>query len=67
MIPFRPPGDMFASLADDLNRLPLEEIEQRVILAALEHFDGNKTAAARHLGITARTISNKLRRNQKSS
>lgn len=67
VIPFRPPGDMFASLADDLNRLPLEEIEQRVILAALEHFDGNKTAAARHLGITARTISNKLRRNQKSS
>ena len=40
--------------------LKLEEIERQVILAALTRFQGNKRLAAEHLGITARTINNKL-------
>lgn len=40
--------------------LPLREIERRVILARLEHFQGNKTDAAAELGVSARTLRNKL-------
>ncbi|MFQ6672402.1 MAG: sigma-54 interaction domain-containing protein [Candidatus Tectimicrobiota bacterium] len=39
---------------------PLEEIEKRVITETLKHFRGNKQAAARALGISARTIYRKL-------
>lgn len=38
----------------------LDEIEKQVILAALGHFRNNKTATANALGITARTIDNKI-------
>jgi DNA-binding NtrC family response regulator len=40
----------------------LDEIERQVILHTLRRFRGNKTAAALHLGITARTLTNKLKR-----
>jgi transcriptional regulator with PAS, ATPase and Fis domain len=46
----------------DLLDLPLEEAERRIILMAIERFQGNKSAASRHLGITARTLHNKLNR-----
>jgi len=54
--------DSDSSLVSRLADLSLEEVERRVIFAALERFDGNKAAAARHLGVTARTISNKMQR-----
>lgn len=42
-------------------RLPtLDEIERSVIEFRLQHFDGNKTAAAESLGISLKTIYNKL-------
>jgi two-component system, NtrC family, response regulator HydG len=41
---------------------PMEEIERRVILETLRHTRGDKTMAARLLGIAARTIYRKLER-----
>ena len=41
---------------------PLEEIERRAILEALEAFGHNKTHAARALGISLKTLHNKLKR-----
>lgn len=38
----------------------LGELEKRYILKALVHFDGNKTQAAQALGITIKTLYNKL-------
>jgi two-component system response regulator HydG len=40
--------------------LPLHELEKRYILKALHHFNGNKTQAANALGITIKTLYNKL-------
>jgi DNA-binding NtrC family response regulator len=40
--------------------LPLEEIEKRHILAALRHTNANRTRAAALLGISIRTLRNKL-------
>ena len=41
---------------------PLDEIERRAILEALEAFGNNKTKAARALGISLKTLHNKLKR-----
>ncbi len=38
----------------------LDEIERNVILDALKHFDGNRTHTAKSLGISIRTLRNKL-------
>lgn len=40
--------------------LTLHELERRYILKALNYFDGNKTQAANALGITIKTLYNKL-------
>jgi len=40
--------------------LPLDEIEKRHILATLRHTTGNRTRAAGLLGISIRTLRNKL-------
>lgn len=40
---------------------PLAEVERRYILEVLRLVDHNRTAAAKILGITAKTVHNKLR------
>lgn len=40
--------------------IPLYELEKRYILKALAHYGGNKTQAAQGLGITIKTLYNKL-------
>jgi DNA-binding NtrC family response regulator len=45
---------------DPFADMRLEEIERQVILARLRHCGGNKTAAAAALGVTSRTLRNKL-------
>jgi DNA-binding NtrC family response regulator len=49
--------DMTAYLA---NR-PIADIEREAILATLDSTGGNKSEAARRLGVTARTLSNKMK------
>ncbi|MDP6762656.1 MAG: sigma-54 dependent transcriptional regulator [Planctomycetota bacterium] len=44
-----------------LANLPMADIERYAILATLESTGGNKTEAGRRLGLTARTLSNKLK------
>ena len=46
---------------DSLIGLPLAEAERRLIIACLHKFQGNKRSAAEELGVTARTLSNKLK------
>ena len=40
--------------------IPLKEIERRAILQTLDHTNGNRTHAAKKLGISVRTLRNKL-------
>jgi two-component system response regulator HydG len=42
--------------------LPLEEVEKATIVKTLEATGGNKSEAARRLGITRRTLHQKLRK-----
>ncbi len=52
-----------ASLATDINWMPgrtLDDIEKNVILEALQYHHGNRTHTARALGISIRTLRNKL-------
>jgi len=44
------------------SNLSLEEVERQLILKAVERMDGNKTAAAKQLGITPRTLHNKMKK-----
>jgi DNA-binding NtrC family response regulator len=50
---------------EDIGRMlanrPIADIERIAILATLERTGGNKTEAARRLGVTARTLSNKMK------
>ena len=48
-------------LGESLANRPIEEIERVAILATLKSTRGNKTEAARRLGLTARTLSNKMK------
>ncbi|HRP35550.1 MAG TPA: sigma-54 dependent transcriptional regulator [Gammaproteobacteria bacterium] len=41
---------------------PLAEVERRAILATVEHFEGDRKAAAEALGITRRTLNTKLKK-----
>ena len=47
--------------ADEVLRLPLAEIEKRHIMRVLSSTGGNKTRAARVLGIDTKTLYNKLK------
>ncbi len=55
-----PPGDAKASDPSDI--LPLDTVEKNAILQALSLADGNKSETARKLGITRRTLHQKLKR-----
>jgi DNA-binding NtrC family response regulator len=41
---------------------PLAEVERRAILATVEHFDGDKKAAAEALGVSLKTLYTKLKK-----
>jgi two-component system response regulator HydG len=42
--------------------MPLEEVEKAAILKTLDSAEGNKSEAARRLGITRRTLHQKLKK-----
>jgi DNA-binding NtrC family response regulator len=54
------PGRRSESLPAEFCDLTLFEMERRIIEATLNRFQGNKRLAAESLGITPRTITNKL-------
>ncbi|MCX8089320.1 MAG: sigma-54 dependent transcriptional regulator [Verrucomicrobiae bacterium] len=56
-VPSAPPD---TAPADPGELLPLAEIEKRYILQVLERCNGNRTRAAEKLGISVRTLRNKL-------
>ena len=47
---------------DHLTSMRLDEVERHLVLAALRQANGNKTVAARQLGINPKTLTNKLKR-----
>ena len=59
-LPEQPTPQLSICIPPDLEALPLRDIERHVILARLQRFDGNKTEAAAALGVTARTLRNKM-------
>ncbi|MDQ7830419.1 MAG: sigma-54 dependent transcriptional regulator [Desulfovibrionaceae bacterium] len=62
-VPDAPPGTgRIAHDVADLAGQPLEDIEQRAILATLKETGGNKSEAARVLGITRATLHKKLKK-----
>ena len=48
------------AMPSDFVDMPLKEIEKQVILSTLQRTDGNRTHAAQMLGISVRTLRNKL-------
>jgi transcriptional regulator with PAS, ATPase and Fis domain len=50
------------NLPSEFLTMPLDEIERTVILSRIRRFQGNKTEAAAELGVTARTLRNKMAR-----
>lgn len=55
-------ADNHSDLLSDDQIQPLEQVEKEAILSALEKTGGNKTEAARQLGITRKTLLAKLQR-----
>jgi len=54
------PSEKNEQLSESAENLPLEEVEKRTILGALDNTGGNKSEAARRLGITRKTLRKKL-------
>ena len=50
------------NLPSEFLTMPLDEIERAVILSRIRRFQGNKTEAAAELGVTPRTLRNKIAR-----
>ena len=63
IVKIQPGGDPTAFVALPAAEGPrsLEDIEKEAILATLKAMDGNKSEAARRLGITRKTLHNKLK------
>jgi len=55
-------GTNMDSIQANSQVLPLETVEKHAILRALELTQGNKSETARQLGITRRTLHQKLKR-----
>lgn len=51
-----------ANLPTEFLTLPLDDLERMIILSRIKRFRGNKTEAAAELGVTARTLRNKMAR-----
>ncbi len=51
----------------NLQNMKLDDVERTIILNSLERHEGNKTKAAGDLGISVRTLRNKLNRYEVSS
>jgi two-component system, response regulator FlrC len=56
----RQPGPIVAEAVSHLLGCPLHEVERALILATLDHCDGNRTRAAKQLGISVRTLRNRI-------
>ncbi len=54
------PGEENSASSSELSLMPLAEMEKMMIEKALSTFDGNRTRAAEILGISVRTLRNKL-------
>lgn len=54
------PGNGFKNNQIDDNLIPLKEMEKKMIMRALDNQKGNRTHAAKILGISVRTLRNKL-------
>ncbi len=50
-----------APISDTVSTFNIKEMEEKLIIAALEETGGNRTKAAEKLGITSRTLRNKLK------
>jgi two-component system NtrC family response regulator len=59
---FRQEGQAQAKVSDDSLPAKLEEIEKKLILDALQNAGGNKSQAARNLGISEKNIRDRLKR-----
>ncbi len=53
-------GPQCGTLCQEPELVPLQEMERRLILRSLDHTQGNRTQAAKLLGISVRTLRNKL-------
>ncbi|MEX2288664.1 MAG: sigma-54 dependent transcriptional regulator [Planctomycetaceae bacterium] len=53
-----------SELPTGFDDMRMEDVERHVILSALRRFNNNKTAAASHLGLSARTLLNKTKHYQ---
>ncbi len=56
------PRSNYDNLPSEFLTMPLDDIERAVILSRIRRFEGNKTEAAAELGVTARTLRNKIAR-----
>ncbi|MHB8231569.1 MAG: sigma-54-dependent transcriptional regulator [bacterium] len=60
-IPAPPVIPAEAEIQDNFTTLSIKEMEEKLIAAALKETNGNRTKAAEKLGITSRTLRNKLK------
>ena len=60
--PLLPQAASAPSDVGNIANIPLEEVEKAAILRMLESVDGNKSEAARRLGITRKTLHKKLKK-----
>ena len=54
------PADMDLGLPSNFMSAPLKEVEKKMIFHTLDKTKGNRTHAAKMLGISVRTLRNKL-------
>jgi two-component system response regulator HydG len=60
--PSQQPAETLAVFEDKSSNIPLDQVEKATILRTLESAAGNKSEAARRLGITRKTLHKKLKK-----